>query len=111
MTVPLCIFAALVCALLAGLYFGLGVHPYRFIIYIVYSLLFPGFNVILLILARKRQMTTTSSDNNSKRSSKRIEQGGANLSNNSKNEEVTSTKGHTGYVSTAQSDAVVVPQL
>ena len=40
--------ASFVCALLAGLYFGLGVHPYRFIIYIAYSLLFPSFNIILI---------------------------------------------------------------
>jgi hypothetical protein len=55
---PFVFSAFVVCATLSALYFVLGVHPYRFVIFIMYCLIFPTFNVILLILATTRSSAT-----------------------------------------------------
>ena len=53
MTLPLCMFAVSLCALFSGLYFGLGVHPHRYAIFLVYTTIFPFFNLILILFASR----------------------------------------------------------
>jgi hypothetical protein len=59
LTLPMVCGTVVLCGILSGLYFVLGVHPYRFIIFILYEMIFPTFNVILLIFARKKSKVVT----------------------------------------------------
>jgi hypothetical protein len=56
--------------MLAGLYLGLGVHPYRFVIYIAYMMIYPSFNVIILIFASRKPFGATPSSSDLARQSK-----------------------------------------
>jgi hypothetical protein len=50
------------CLVYAILYFVLLVHPYRYIMFIAYTLLFPTFGVILTYFASRPLVATRSSD-------------------------------------------------
>ena len=61
-TIPLCIFAGLLCASFCVLYFGLRIHPFRFVIFFFYMLVFPSFNIILLVFVYRKTIHGTSSN-------------------------------------------------
>ena len=65
--------AIAICIAFGVTYFTLGIHPYRFIIFIFYALLFPSFNFVLVYFASRPMLFKgSSSDRNpaSKHSSK-----------------------------------------
>jgi hypothetical protein len=67
--IPLTIVAAATCAAVSLAYFTRGIHAYRFIIFIVYSLLFPTFALILVYFTKRTGVGATSTDHSNDKAS------------------------------------------
>ena len=63
LTLPLAIGTSMIYLVFGLLYFGLLVHPYRFIIFIFFEIVFPSFSIILLIFAYQKPEKSSSDGN------------------------------------------------